>query len=94
MFLNYLDNRHCRLVLECGAAEIDFYGEELGVLHELVALEVERGEVCHESAQLEDDVLHVFVVEELQLGQHVGAQACKSVPSIGATAKDETINMI
>ena len=57
-------------------------------MEEFVAVGVELGEVGHEALQLVDDVLHVLVVQQLQLGEHVGATGGEPLPGLGPAAQD------
>ena len=64
------------------------YREELDTMEEFVAVGVELGEVGHEALQLVHDVLHVLVVQQLQLGEHVGATGGKPLPGLGPASQD------
>ena len=83
-------NRHGGLVLERRPVEIQVDGEQLGVLHQLLALAVERGESVHEPPELEDNVLDVLVVQELQFDEDVGAEFGEAGAGVGAAPEDES----
>ena len=88
--LTHPHDRHDGLVLERRSVEVQVDGEELGVLHERGAVAVEGGEAGHEPAQLEDDVLHVLVVQQLHLDEDVGAQLGEASARVSATAENQS----
>ena len=51
---------------------------------------MEGGEAGHEPAQLEDDVLHVLVVQQLHLDEDVGAQLGEASARVSATAENQS----
>ena len=51
---------------------------------------MEGGEAGHEPAQLEDDVLHVLVVQQLHLDEDVGAQLGEASARVSATAQNQS----
>ena len=54
-----------------------------------MTIRVELGEVGHQPLQLVDDVLHVLVVQQLQLDQHVGAASCEPLPRLSSTPQHQ-----
>ena len=69
--------------------QVDLHREELGVSsHDFLALPMEEAESCHQPLQLVDNVLDVFGVKQLQLGQNVRPQPGKLLLGMGPGSRE------
>ena len=69
--------------------QVDFHREELGVSsHDFLALPMEEAESCHQPLQLVDNVLDMFGVKQLQLGQNVRPQPGKLLLGMGPGSRE------